>query len=95
MKLNSKFVIQVFEMQYVGQKHSRLLLLLTHFTHRVKIDIHNWNCFHIPNETKGVSRLMPATLFNPGDGRGGPTEPPLLYFYTSHINEIKTILFAS
>ena len=34
-------------------------------------------------------------LINPGDGGGGPTDPPLLYFYAPRVNETKLILFAS
>ena len=38
----------------------------------------------------------PRFYLNPGDrGGGGPTDPPLLYFYAPRVNETKLNLFAS
>ena len=39
--------------------------------------------------------LVSYEEINPGDGGGGPTDPPLLYFYAPRVNETKLILFAS
>ena len=39
--------------------------------------------------------MEPIESINPGEGGGGgPTDPPLLYFYAPRANETKLILFA-